>query len=105
MMKTITNKLRHWRSVFYYSGFMALIVGVMLTFTTFSQNCLELAKQECAANDNEFINKTMDASCSLVLTVSDILASIPYGCSTSDFEIVLRDSDGYTLLSYVVNPA
>src|SRR5690625_6965104 len=69
MMKTITNKIRHWRSVSYYSGFMALLVGVMLPFTTFSQNCLELAKQECAANDNEFITKTLDASGSLVLTV------------------------------------
>src|SRR5690625_3141351 len=91
MMKTITNKIRHWRIVSYYSGFMALLVGVMLPFTTFSQSCLELAKQECAANDNEFITKTLDASGSLVLTVSDFLESIPEGCSQSDFEIVVRE--------------
>lgn len=105
MMKTITNKIRHWRSVSYYSGFMTLLVGVLLPFTTFSQNCLEQAKQECAANDNEFITKTLDASGSLVLTVFDFLESIPEGCSQSDFEIVVRDRNGDSLLINAVEPA
>src|SRR5690625_7219816 len=105
MMKTITNKIRHWRSVSYYSGFMALLVGVMLPFTTFSQNCLELAKQECAANDNEFITKTLDASGGLVLPVSDFLESIPEGCSQSDVALVVRDRHGGPRLTNAVRPA
>jgi len=106
MMKTITNQIRHRRSVSYLSGMIALMIGVLFPSTIFSQSCLEAARNECAANEDEFITKTLDASGNLILTVYDFFETVPGECTESDFEIIVKDRDsGDTLLTNAGEPS